>query len=478
MCGDVGSPQFGRPKQVRRGKRLGLSTPTALVKKYIREGNSKPSPPSSFLAPAGSSIPPLVSTCSEPEFTLPSRQCLGAIQDCILWLTFCRALSLILNPFRACENDEKPVAGGGITPNDTFDREVVRRLFSRALTGWWFPLAAILFLSATTIERAQGAFIPCSQCVDGSCELVPLGPGRPGVPPGCNDNPGITNCTTTQYDDPACYSAATATPTSTPTITPTTNPGSDCNSIPACPDAPSGECGCEESCPYNCLDYVGCEWICPGGTSTPTATPTSTPTTTPTAEPTNTGVPIQAGNLIAAGAYHTCARTANTTNSGVRCWGENVEGQLGDATYADRYYPADVSGLTSGVSAIAAGSNHTCAVIHSESGAIKCWGRNDFGQLGNGNTTDSNVPVYVRNSSLNIVYGFVHVTAGADHTCGLRSDGAAYCWGRNADGQLGDGTNTQRTAPEGVLVSAVSSLSAGGESYVRRPHHRFGSVLG
>jgi alpha-tubulin suppressor-like RCC1 family protein len=93
---------------------------------------------------------------------------------------------------------------------------------------------------------------------------------------------------------------------------------------------------------------------------------------------------------IAPGQYHTCALTAG---GGVKCWGNNLYGQLGDGTTTQRTTPVDVSGLTSGVAAIAVGWYHTCALT--AGGGVKCWGYNLYGQLGDGEFGYSPTPVDV-----------------------------------------------------------------------------------
>jgi alpha-tubulin suppressor-like RCC1 family protein len=118
--------------------------------------------------------------------------------------------------------------------------------------------------------------------------------------------------------------------------------------------------------------------------------------------------------IIDAGYVYSCALT---TSGGVKCWGANDTGQVGDGTTTQRLTPVDVSGLTSGVIAIAAGYVHTCALL--SSGAVKCWGKNSNGQLGDGTTTQRLTPVNVSG----LTSGVTALTAGDNETCALKTGG-------------------------------------------------------
>ncbi len=178
---------------------------------------------------------------------------------------------------------------------------------------------------------------------------------------------------------------------------------------------------------------------------------------------TNQPTPVDVSGLssgvagVSAGTYHTCAVT---TAGGLKCWGQDTYGQLGnDAVAANKPTPVDVLGLTSGVASVSAGANHTCAVT--TAGGLKCWGYDFYGQLGNdGALTNQPTPVDV----LGMPSGVASVSAGAYHTCAVTTAGGLKCWGHDGSGQLGnDAAFTSLPTPVNVLglTSGVASVAAG-----------------
>ena len=195
-------------------------------------------------------------------------------------------------------------------------------------------------------------------------------------------------------------------------------------------------------------------------------------------------------SAVSAGSKHTCALT---TAGGVKCWGRNFEGQLGDGMACGSICtaPVNVAGLVSSVTQIAAGTYRSCAVATggevvcwgsgfgstpagvpglagggadvavgnahncalTTAGGVKCWGLNPDGQLGDGTTTDSSIAVDV----VGLASGAVDVSAGFDHTCAITSAGGVKCWGANHQGQLGDGAACGEACSTPVDVVGLGS---------------------
>jgi len=147
---------------------------------------------------------------------------------------------------------------------------------------------------------------------------------------------------------------------------------------------------------------------------------------------------------------------AVTTGGGAKCWGFNLFGQLGNNNHTNSSTPVDVNGLASGVRSVSGGDSSTCALM--VNGGVKCWGDNGLGQLGRGNEIDSAIPVDVDG----LASGVTAISVGDQYACALLMSGGLKCWGSNDRGRLGDGTTTNRSSPVDVVgIAAASAVDAG-----------------
>jgi alpha-tubulin suppressor-like RCC1 family protein len=166
---------------------------------------------------------------------------------------------------------------------------------------------------------------------------------------------------------------------------------------------------------------------------------------------TSSSIPVAVEGLanvaaISGGGVHTCAVLADRT---VWCWGENEFGQLGDGTTATATTPVQVVGISDAV-AVVTGWRHACALLADST--ARCWGQNEFGQLGDGSIAHSSIPVPV-----SALTGAVGLTAGWwHHSCALLANGSVKCWGMNDWGQLGDGTTSTS-----AISTPVTMVGAG-----------------
>ena len=157
----------------------------------------------------------------------------------------------------------------------------------------------------------------------------------------------------------------------------------------------------------------------------------------------STTVAVRAGTVqavaVGTGGTHTCVVGSPTTGSpfNVQCWGSDSYGKLGDNGSTEIHTPVNAR-VSANASTIALGTDHSCAVLVNPNLTVECWGDNSYGQLGNGNTGTSRVPVGVLSLSQAKL-----LSGGEGHTCAVVGSGAVYCWGSNWYGQLGDGNGGQ-----------------------------------
>jgi len=160
---------------------------------------------------------------------------------------------------------------------------------------------------------------------------------------------------------------------------------------------------------------------------------------------------------ISGGFNHTCAVASDGR---VRCWGHNNYGQVGDGTDTRRFTPVLVEGLE-GVAAVECGDMHACVV--QTDGDVYCWGYNHYGQLGDGTRTHRWRPAHV-----STIEGVAEITVGQNHTCARLRTGQVRCWGYNHYGQIGDATREDRYMPTVVhgIADAVSIAAGGNHSCI------------
>jgi alpha-tubulin suppressor-like RCC1 family protein len=158
--------------------------------------------------------------------------------------------------------------------------------------------------------------------------------------------------------------------------------------------------------------------------------------------------------MVTAGWFHSCGRTSS---GGVYCWGGNPDGQLGTGNTTSQAVPTLVSGADT-YATVTAGARHTCAL--SSQGSARCWGLNNQGQLGDGSGVARSVPTAVSGG-----LAFASIATGYFHTCGTTPQKKAYCWGWNEHGQVGDATTIDRLAPVAVYGGDGYEVIARGGGY-------------
>ena len=164
---------------------------------------------------------------------------------------------------------------------------------------------------------------------------------------------------------------------------------------------------------------------------------------------------------ISVGGNHTCG--VGSDGNGY-CWGYNGYGQLGNDSTSESKTPVLVSqgARPSGditFNSICAGDKHTCGL--GSNGNVYCWGNNFAGQLGNGSTIESRVPVLVSQGAVETSVTFSTISAEYNHSCGLASNGNVYCWGNNNKGQLGTKDTLNRPTPGYVIMKKNPAIEFG-----------------
>jgi alpha-tubulin suppressor-like RCC1 family protein len=173
---------------------------------------------------------------------------------------------------------------------------------------------------------------------------------------------------------------------------------------------------------------------------------------------------------LGGGVYTQCAIAAASGDAGVAaltgqiyCWGSNSYGQVGDGTTTNRFTPTRVQNLDGGVAvAVSSGANYTCGVLSDQT--VRCWGRNEYGQLGN---ADAGTGAFLAPQVVAGLGEVREIAVGSTSACAILANGTGRCWGDNSSGQLGTGAvgGVWDTPQPVVNLSNVVSISAGFHHY-------------
>lgn len=198
--------------------------------------------------------------------------------------------------------------------------------------------------------------------------------------------------------------------------------------------------------PAIALTLLGACWQT---TVTPPAPPTPAPTKPAPAKPSPPPVAVDPIVELASQSQHTCARRKSGT---VLCWGNDSHGQLGNGARASSSRLVKVEGLQDAVE-LAVGRDFSCA--RRKAGSVACWGNNEFGQLGDGRGTKPGA-LSLRPVTVAGLRQPIQLSAGEFHVCALEQAGKVQCWGRNTEGELGDGKSGSRIKP--VTVAGLDDV--------------------
>lgn len=157
---------------------------------------------------------------------------------------------------------------------------------------------------------------------------------------------------------------------------------------------------------------------------------------------------------IVASVNHTCSLNRSGE---IYCWGANHYGELGNNSTKNSQYPTRVTGLDS-IKDISIGNNHSCAL--KIDGTVYCWGKNSQGQIGNGSASNkpNPIPIMIKDFT-----NIIAISSGGNNNCALNKEGSVLCWGENSEGQVGEGTTTQREYPVYVINidPVIKSITTG-----------------